>query len=466
MKSNQQSSIERLWELTIVAPWYLHDYQKEVFEFFEKVKNPFLEASRRLGKTTTKLVQLQERSRREQGRYTIWAEPWREQARNIVIPEMNKIQETCPTRLKAKFYRTDSFFEFPTTGARLFLVGVNEDLAEGIRGRFADEIVCDELGSYREANYIINEVFLPMLLTTNGELSEMGTPPDDLGHVFYKRKAQAVMDGRYIGRDFDCIATIPQEEKLAFIDSMGGRNSTAVRRELYLEPVSDPEKLVIPEFDEARHVCTEVNRPEFFTPYVGMDLGFNDFTAVLFGFYDFEHATLVIEDEIVVNGKNSEEIVTRAKATEARLWGKMPVVQRWSDNDQQQLYDMLSLYSYSVNPTRKDDKQAAINSLRLKFTTGKIRIHERCKSLILQLKTGIWKNDKKSFVRNDNLGHLDAIDALIYLNRNINEKLNPFNPVAHSHFSTHYIPTELLEQAEGRAAPTPDERAIARLFGA
>lgn len=459
-------NLSRLWGLTIIAPWYLYKYQRPVYDFFEKTRDPFFEATRRFGKTATKLVQIQERSRRQEQRATIWAEPWREQARKIVIPEMAKIQETCPGRLKARFYRTDSFFEFPTTGSRIFLIGVNEDLAEGMRGQFAHEIVCDELGSYREADYIINEVFRPMLLTTKGELCELGTPPDDLGHIFYRRKQLAMVQGRYIGKDFDCIDTISPEKKASFIDSMGGRNSPAVRRELYLEPVSDPEKLVIPEFNQDAHVFKTRKKPEAFTPYVGIDLGFNDFTAILFAYYDFEKATLVVQDEIVVNGKNSEEIVTRAKAKEKELWGPIPVNQRWSDNDQQQLYDMLSLYKYPVIATRKDDKQAAINHLRLRFTNGTIAISEKCVNLILQLKTGIWAENKKAFVRNQSLGHLDAIDALIYLNRNVNEKLNPFNPLAGAHYSTHYIPQDLLnEDGMSKVAPSSDEIEIGRMFG-
>jgi len=396
---------------------------------------------------------------------------WREMISEILDlsdAEMDKIQATCPSHLKAKFYRTDSFYEFPTTGSRLFLIGVNEDLAEGTRGRFAHEIITDELGSYREANYIINEVFKPMLFTTKGELCEMGTPPDDLAHIFYDRKKLAIAQDRFIGKNFDEISTevISQSEKDRFIEGMGGRTSPAVRRELYLEPVSDPTKLIIPEFSEILHVVDTIKRPVSFTPYVGIDLGFNDFTAFLFGYYDFLEATVVIEDELLLNGKNSLEIVTQARAKEVALWGKdLPVVQRWSDNDQQQLYDMLTLHKYAAYPTRKDDKMAAINAIRQRFQQGKIKIHARCKNFIFQLKTGLWADSKKSFIRSPTLGHVDLIDAAVYLNRNINETLNPFNPLAGKDYATHYIPNELLQTSMGKGTPTAEELKIGNLFG-
>lgn len=467
----QKQARERLWHLTIIAPWYLYKYQKPVYEFFEKTKNPFFEATRRFGKSCTKLVQIQERSRRQPQRVTFWAEPWKEQARNIVIPEMDRIQASCPASLRAKFYRTDSFFEFPTTGSRIYLLGTNEDKAEGVRGRFAHEIVCDEIGSFVDADYVLNEVFWPMLLTTNGELCELGTPPRDLGHLFYERKKIAIQENRYIARDFDAISTdvIPQQEKDSFMLSMGGRESTAVRRELYLEPVADESLLVVPEFKKDIHVVDEYKLPRAITPYVGIDLGLNDCTALIFGFYDFENATLVIQDEIIIKGKNTKEITELAKAKEHQLWGDLKVqkakVQRWSDNDLQQLYDMNTVYQYLCNPTRKDDKLAAINSLRLRFTNQKIKILSKCKGLIFQLQVGIWNDKRTSFLRSENTGHLDAIDALVYLNRNVNESLNPFDASHGVNPYTHYIPEELVKQNIDKKPATSEELQIGNIFG-
>ena len=53
-------------------------------------------------------------------------------------------------------------------------------------------------------------------------------------------------------------------------------------------------RAVIPEFSDELHVG-EVDRPEFVDCYEGMDLGLVDLTHVLFGFWDFANARLVIE---------------------------------------------------------------------------------------------------------------------------------------------------------------------------
>lgn len=411
-----------------------------VYTFLRQVQDPFFEATRRFGKTTTELAIDTEDCLREREWIVRWCEPWKEQARNVVIPEIETITASCPPRLKPKFYRTDSFYEFPSTGSRLYLLGVNEDRGEGARGSKANKVVRDEYGSWRDAGYISTEVLMPLLITTRGQMATLGTPPPDLGHEFYTEKKQAIRDGKLISRDFDSVEELTRVEKERFILSMGGRQSTAVRRELYLEPVSDPEKLVIPEYREDIHdIPDETPRPAFYDAYEGIDLGFNDCTAILFAYWDFLSSTLVIDDELVVSGKNSREIVDYAKAKEKALWDRPPYM-RWADNELQQIYDMATIHNFNVAPTAKDDKLAALNALRLRFQSGRIKIKKRCQSLRYQLKVGLWNDRKTDFQRGEKTGHLDAIDALIYLSRNIAENRNPYPQNAGQSIYTHFLP--------------------------
>jgi hypothetical protein len=462
-----------LWELGVIAPWFLYSYQEPVFDFIERTQDSFFEATRRFGKTTTRLALVQERSRRQEGRVTRWCEPWKDQARKIVIPEMDRMQESCPPRLKARFYRTDSFYEFPATGSRLYLMGVNEDRGESARGSFANEIVADEVGSWVDAEYIINEVLRPQLLTTRGELPMMSTPPFDLGHFWYQEKARAIAENRFIQATFDSITTLSAQEKQEFIEAMGGKDSAAVRRELYCEPVADPESLVIPEFREGVHVVpNDYPRPAYFDAYSGADLGFNDSTAILFGYWDFVNRELVIEDEMIVSGKNSEQIVSGARAKEVALWGGSRTESTWelgthpyrrvSDNDLQQIHDMGTMLGYWMMPTRKDDKLAAINGLRMRFGQGKLKIKERCRGLIYQLKVGLWNDRRTDFLRSDHTGHLDAVAALVYLSRNIDEHRNPFPQYGPDvSIYTHHVPDHSL----GSQKRSPEEEALSGLLG-
>jgi len=370
-----------------------------------------------------------------------WAEPWKYQAREIVMPEVDKIQDGIPTKLRLKFYKTDSFYE-NWRGSRLYLRGVNEDRGESARGTFAHGITADEKGSWKDPVYIVNEVLLPQLLTTNGVLHTISTPPKDLGHRWYADKAQALQEGRFIQLTIDQVSYISASQRTEMCTAVGGPQSPAWRREFLCEPVADPESLVIPEFDEALDVVDDsYPRPPFFDAYVGADLGFHDNTGLLFGYYDFVQATLVIQRELWVKAKNSKEIVEAARPIEQQLWQHQAPYLRTSDNELQQLYDMATLCDYAMLPTAKDDKEAAINALRLRFKARKIKIHKSCVNLIFQLKVGMWDETRRKFLRGEGIGHLDLIDALIYLNRNVNTHRNPY-PQEAINLSTHFVPPE------------------------
>jgi hypothetical protein len=442
-----------LWALGIIAPWYLYDYQISVYDFLVSTRWPVFEATRRFGKTTTKLVDAQEKSRRQERRVTRWCEPLKEQARNIVMPEMERIQGSCPSKLRARFYRTDSFYEFPTTGSRIYLLGVNEDRGEGARGSYAHEIVADEVGFWVEPQYIINEVLMPQLLTTGGDMACMSTPPRDLAHYWYTIVERAARDGRLIQRNFDTVTSIKESEKEAFILAMGGRESTAVRRELYLERVADAESLVIPEFKpDLVELDDDHPAPAFFDAYVAGDSGADDNTAILFGYYDFAADTVVIEDEYVVAGKTTEDIVAAAKVKEEALWKDLKPFRRVYDADKQLLLDICTTHRYSVVLPDKADKIAAINSLRTRVGAGKFKVKKRCRNLLRQLQVGMWRDEKHSdFERSKELGHLDAIAAAIYFNRSIIVSRNPYPHNAGVSHQTHFIPPGVGSHGEKEA---------------
>ena len=185
--------------------------------------------------------------------------------------------------------------------------------------------------------------------------------------------------------------------------------------------------------------------PEHYDSYVGIDLGLNDHTAILFAYYNFLDRSLVIEDEWVSNGKNTKEIVEAAKRREMQLFPKT-VYKRIADNEIQQLYDMQTMFNYYVEPTQKDDKLSAVNALRLRFTQRRIKIKKRCVNLRYQLKVGSWNDKRTSFMRGDKIGHLDTIDAAVYLNRGIVESRNPYPDLSGGHITTHYIPVKDLPE--------------------
>lgn len=425
-----------------VSPLFLRPSQKEMWLLLARERRPFIEASRRFGKTTSIMVFVFEQLLRNPGWICRWCEPQKDQARKIVMPIIDKIQEGIPAEMQAVWTVTDSVYKFPN-GSQLFLLGVNEDKGKSARGPASNIIVLDEYGFWTEAKYVSRSILYPQLQNQAGQwFIKASTPPPDLGHVYYEEKEESIRKGRFIQKLLYDNEALSPGELDEIIEEAGGVNSPTCRREYLCEAISNPEMLVVPEFSDTDNVVTDdYPRPEFYTPYVGGDSGADDNTAILFGYYDFQKNERVIERELVCAGKTTKEIVSEAKRIERDLWDDKSPKRRVYDAPKQLIYDIFSDHKWPVEMPPKDDKTAAVHALRVEVGQRRLKVKESCTHLRRQLKVGMWKDEKHlDFQRTEGLGHLDAIAALIYFNRVIDTKLNPI-PLNHGlSRETHFIP--------------------------
>lgn len=441
LELTQTESRQQLWQMGVVAPWYLRPSQLDVYRLLMREKFPFIEAARRFGKTTSLLAFVLEKLRQNPGWICRWCFPNKNQAREVVGAEIAKIQRDCPEALRFKYQTTDSVYLGPN-GSKFFIRGVNEDRGDSARGPASNIIVCDEYGFWNEPDYIVREALFPQLENQPGQwLIKASTPPRNLGHRYYIEREEAIRKDRFIQKIIYDNEALSKEELAIIIEESGGLESPAFRRERLCEPVSDPELLIVPEWSVDNIVPDHYERPEFYTAYVGGDSGADDNTAVLFGYYDFRSDSVVIERELVLNGKTTTEIVNRCKQIELELWGETKPKRRVYDAPKQLIYDIFVDHKWPVQMPQKDDKIAAIHDLRVEVGARRFKVKESCKHTIRQLKVGMWRDEKHSdFERTEGLGHLDAVAAAIYFNRTIDRKLNPEPPFNGLSKFTHHIP--------------------------
>jgi hypothetical protein len=176
-----------------------------------------------------------------------------------------------------------------------------------------------------------------------------------------------------------------------------------------------------------------------------MDPGWKDHTAVLFGYWDFEKTTLVVEDEISAPRLNSDDVASAVKLKEHQLWDKVRRVApngvmkpqpylRVSDHNFELINTLSTVHGLTFIPTAKDDLDQNLNRLRVAIARKQVIIHPRCKRLIKDLRDAIWKNQaKKVFAHSSDLSHFDTVAALIYMWRNINQRRNPMPKDARYH---------------------------------
>jgi len=422
----------------------LDETQLELYEIIKKsdAQKFVINASRRLGKSYLLCVLAIEHAMRHPGSRICYAAPTAKAVKKIISPLIQIILQDCPKGLKPKWKAQDQIYEFPNM-SEIHIAGTDAERAEALRGQSMDLGIVDEAGFMSQLDYVVSDILMPQTLTTDGRIIIASTPPKSPAHDFKTYAREAELRGNYIKRtiydnpriskkkiikfmmETDPLLTEEQAE-LFFIQKTGPNNSTW-RREYMAEFMTDQDLAVVPEFDEIAEkeiVSDQIKHPMFYDAYVSMDIGFNDFTVVLFGYWDFLNAKLIIEDEFVINEQNNMTTLALAagiKEKEKELWDDKKPYMRYSDVDLIVISDLQRLHGLTFTPTRKDNKEAAINLLRNFVKQRKLVIHPRCKTLVTHLKEAIWNNQRTQFERSDTkgFGHFDAVDAIIYMIRNV-----------------------------------------------
>src|SRR5690606_21319482 len=97
---------------------------------------------------------------------------------------------------------------------------------------------------------------------------------------------------------------------------------------------------------------------------------------------------------------------------------------RWADVPGQLQVD-LAEQNYIINLPQKSDWKASVNAMSVRFSTQKIKIHPRCVFLRKSCRAGMFNKNRTDFERTPELGHCDALAALMYAVRS-QDKTNPY----------------------------------------
>jgi hypothetical protein len=345
----------------------------------------------------------------------------------FVEPAFEAVLETCPAELAPKYVQQKRRYIFPN-GSVIKLVGLDRK-PNGLRGNAIDLIILDEAGFIARLDYIHTSVIVP--LTTHrpdAKILLTSTPPESPDHEFWDFVDRAKLDNSYAEFTIDQCPIVTPKDVTRLEREMGGRDTTAFRREYLCEKVVESERAVIPEFDARIHVA-DCPRPEYWRHlhcYDFLDTGVRDFTFCGLGYYDFPNARLVVEDEIALSGSavTTRNIADQTKRKERDL-GYIPY-RRISDNNNLILINDLSIEEkLPFAPTDKDSLEAMVNALRGWFRDKRIVVHPRCQFLIGTLGSALWNKNRDDFARSKTFGHADAIAALMYGVRNIDVHTNP-----------------------------------------
>jgi hypothetical protein len=363
--------------------------------------------------------------------------PTKEMVKGIINPLMAEIIQDASPDYRPRFIKNESSWVFQND-SRIIMVGADRN-PDAARGTHLDFGVIDEGAFCEDLQYILESILFPQMQgKTDARLLMLSTPPVSPLHPWTsKYLPTAVAKSAHYKATIEDNPRLSKEEVAEFIEMAGGRESITCRREYFCEHIVDEDKAILPEFrrNKARIVRPEEDCPipPFYDAYVSMDPGAVDLWATLFGIYDFVNARLIIQDELVIKRTTTEDFAHALRAKEQDLWGK-PAYLRVTDTAPQMVWDLLNTHKLYFQPTQKDDKQAALNKVRLWIQSNRLWIHDRCKTTIAHLEYGIWNDRGTSYARikaseggqEQDYGHFDCIDALTYLVRNIEVSRNPY----------------------------------------
>lgn len=452
--STREQDLLAAWTFGLLS-YKLDASQLSVYEQFYACTAPkfVLNCSRRWGKSYLLCLIAIEMAIRNPGSQIRFAAPTARQCSTIVLPLFREILEDCPKHLAPEWHRADGVWRFHNHGgaqlSEIHIVGCDNGGEERLRGTSADLWIVDEAGLVDQLDYLINDILMPQTLTTEGRGFIASTPPKTPAHPFADYCARALEQGAYAHRTiFDNPRLTPRMLARCQTEA-GGTETTTWRREFLAQFVVDESRAVVPEFNPLVHMRERV-RPKYFDAYVGMDLGFLDLTVVLFGYWDFKEAQLYIEDELALRRANTQKLATDIQAKELALWGRKAPYLRVSDVEHRTIADLSTLHGLKFIPTAKDDKETAVNAVRVAFQEGKILINPRCEVLKFHLETAIWSDTGRSYARirsDGKYGHFDGVDALVYLWRSINYHRNPY-PILDGHYPRdgYWVPPELRQE--------------------
>lgn len=385
-----------------------------------------IECSRQIGKTVWAVKKCFEMGAKYPGCQMRYATAFETDLKEIVMPAFDFILNFCPEPLRPVFREKDSSWNM-WNGSRIKLVGMDRK-PHAMRGNKLRLIVYDEAGFTSKLKQSYDAVYPTFTHVPGARAIMMSTPPETPDHEFVTYCERAELEGRYIRLSIYDNPLLSHDRIDDIAKEYGGKSTTHFRREYLCERVVERSKAVIPEFKEDYIQNVEEDLPHrFWHRYVSLDSGVRDQTALLFAYYNWQRAKLVIEDEVAIQGADvtTRRISELTRQKEKEL-GYTATHRRVADNDNLiLLQDLGTEFGLHFNPTSKDQVQAMVNKVRLWFESGRILIHPRCTRLIGCLKSATWNEKRDSFERSKVFGHFDLLAALVYLVRNIDEQTNP-----------------------------------------
>lgn len=457
-----EKAVEASWTL---GRLYLHlnPSQRRIYDSYQigRTKNIKYVAncSRKLGKSVLGLFIATEIAIQKKDALIAYIAPTVDNVQAYTRQLIQVVYKTCPEHLKPKFLKAS--IEFPN-GSRILFRGVGKGIADSyhnLRSFAFDLIVLDEAGFSANLDEIVDGALLSTLLPRNGNMLLLSTPPVTPDHAFKQYCDEAKLEGAYSEFTIrDSHYTLEQQDK--FIKAVGGEKSAKAQREYFCKFVIDTDFQIIPEWNDKYAIEVPHDRNwKYWHKYLSLDPGWTDFSVCIFGWYNWSSKSLVICGEVMMKSpeQTTDLLAERIIAKELELFGdKANIKKRISDNNAPSLLRDFNLrHKLYFSPVEsKTLLEVMVSDVREIVKDGRLYVSPSCLQLLGCLRNGVFTKTKagnrgKEFARSKAFGHYDAIAALIYLVRELDQITNPLPAVAERDDENMHIPKAIIVAEKG-----------------
>lgn len=481
----------RRWNLERQRPGY-QAYIEDIGALYDNMWID--ECGRRYGKTAQWLIRDYEDAVRRPGCQGLIACSLKKSIGEIIVPLTKILFRDAPPGYFPEYYGTrgeqHEHLYIEATDSTIKLVGLDKD-PDATRGNFLDFAHISEAAFARTLDYVIHSNIMHQFQDRPWawiglESSTARFPDHDFNRVF---REDARARGCYRRKTIRDNTSLTDEDIRKEERRCGGKDTTTCKRELYCIEARDPDDMIIPEFDEDIHVVAPelYPRPKHALAHEGLDPGERDPFGLVFGYFDWERQTLVLQAGWHKSNASTGDVVGVIRPFELECWGstaKLPgtpgrelsIAQAnltgggkvWEAPDDALTYwddstktlranpysrisdirgalvrDLNTDYALSVRPAEKSpgSAEADLQYLRMLFAArhedGRPKIvilkNGKTEGLIQQCRSGMWLTDdtghRTEWARSRALGHCDELAALGYMVRDVRENRNPNPPV-------------------------------------
>jgi hypothetical protein len=212
----------------------------------------------------------------------------------------------------------------PMNGGSIALAGLDMN-PDATRGQASDGDVVSEAAFVKKLDYTLRSVLYRQYQGRPWARAFIeSSAPKDL-HTDWERiyVPDCKMRGAYFSATIEDNSRLSRAEKDAFISAAGGRGNANCEREYFNVISGDPQKRVFPEFEPAQFV-RDMPRPKHAYALAGFDPGFRHLFGALWAYYDFERATIVVQDSWAGSNASTAKVACITAAREYSLYGALP----------------------------------------------------------------------------------------------------------------------------------------------